>query len=450
MPPALNRTRFYRHMVGLFERFDLLVLPTAQAWPFPAEWTWPREVAGRTMDTYHRWMEVVIYATLAGLPAMSVPVGFSDAGPADGHAADRPAAGRLGRAERRRGLRRRHRRLAGTAAGHRLNAAALAPGSMPTAPARVLPVLVLAQLAGVSPWFAVNAVMPDLQRDYGWAAADVGTLTSAVQLGFIAGTLVFALLAIADRFSPRRVFLLCSLAGAACTLAGVWSAGSFQQLLLWRTATGFFLAGIYPVGMKIASQWFPQGLGAALGWLIGALVLGSASAHAVRALGAALPWTMVFYTVAARGGAGRRAALRRAARAAAAGRPGRRAALARAGQHLDRPQGARVGAGLLRPHVGAVHDVGAGAGDPGHAAGRRGAVVGRVCGAGRGRHRLHRRRLAGRGASAARAWPPGSWAPAACAACWRRGCCRPAMRCSRCGCCCGASPWPAIRRSSRR
>jgi MFS family permease len=127
----------------------------------------------------------------------------------------------------------------------------------------------------------------------------VGTLTSAVQLGFIAGTLLFALLAVADRFSPRRVFLLCSLAGAACTLAGVWSAGSFQELLLWRAATGFFLAGIYPVGMKIASQWFPQGLGSALGWLIGALVLGSASAHAVRAVGAALPWTMVFYTVAA-------------------------------------------------------------------------------------------------------------------------------------------------------
>ena len=77
---SAQRTRFYRHMVSLFERFDLLVLPSAQVWPFPAEWTWPRQVAGRTMDTYHRWMEVVIYATLAGLPAMSVPVGFSDAG----------------------------------------------------------------------------------------------------------------------------------------------------------------------------------------------------------------------------------------------------------------------------------------------------------------------------------------------------------------------------------
>jgi DHA1 family inner membrane transport protein len=170
-------------------------------------------------------------------------------------------------------------------------------GVTPT-PARVLPVIVLAQLAGTSPWFAVNAVMPELQRDFGWAAADVGTLTSAVQLGFIAGTLVFALLAIADRFSARRVFLLCSLAGAACTLAGAWSAGSFDTLLFWRALTGFFLAGIYPVGMKIASMWFPQGLGAALGWLVGALVLGSASAHAVRAAGAAWPWSSVFVTVA--------------------------------------------------------------------------------------------------------------------------------------------------------
>lgn len=93
---SLNRTRFYRHMVRLFERFDLLVLPSTQVWPFPAEWTWPREVAGRTMDTYHRWMEVVIYATLAGLPAMSVPVGFNDAGLPMGMQLIGPPLGDLG------------------------------------------------------------------------------------------------------------------------------------------------------------------------------------------------------------------------------------------------------------------------------------------------------------------------------------------------------------------
>ena len=150
-------------------------------------------------------------------------------------------------------------------------------------PRHVLPVLVLAQFAGTSLWFAVNAVMPDLQREFGWPATAVGTLTSALQAGFIAGTLVFALLAIADRFAPRRVFLVCALAGAGCTV-GAWAMVSdFGALLAWRFATGFFLAGIYPVGMKIAAQWYTRGLGPALGLLIGALVLGSASAHALRA-----------------------------------------------------------------------------------------------------------------------------------------------------------------------
>ena len=170
------------------------------------------------------------------------------------------------------------------------------PGS--PAPQRVLPVIVLAQLLGTTPWFAVNAVMPDLQREFGWEAAAVGSLSSALQLGFIAGTLVFALLALADRMPARRVFLVCTLAAAACTLGAAASASSLSAMLVWRVLTGFFLAGIYPVGMKIASQWFPQGLGAALGWLLGALVLGSASPHALRALGASWHWSSVFFAVA--------------------------------------------------------------------------------------------------------------------------------------------------------
>jgi amidase len=75
---SVERSAFARHMASLFARFDLLALPSAQVWPFPAGWTWPREVAGRAMDTYHRWLEVSIYATLAGLPAASVPAGFDD------------------------------------------------------------------------------------------------------------------------------------------------------------------------------------------------------------------------------------------------------------------------------------------------------------------------------------------------------------------------------------
>ena len=77
---SAQRTAFHQKMLALFERCDVVALPTAQVWPFAAEMRWPTHIAGREMDTYHRWMEVVIYATLAGLPCISVPVGFSSAG----------------------------------------------------------------------------------------------------------------------------------------------------------------------------------------------------------------------------------------------------------------------------------------------------------------------------------------------------------------------------------
>ena len=169
---------------------------------------------------------------------------------------------------------------------------------LPQPPRRVLPVIVLAQLVGTSSWFAVNAVMPDLQRSFGWPAGAVATLTSAVQFGFIAGALVFALLGLADRYSARRVFLVSALGSALCTVAAMQMAASLPALWAWRALTGFCLAGIYPVGMKLAALWFPRGLGAALGLLIGALVLGSASPHALRALSAGAPWTVVFEGVA--------------------------------------------------------------------------------------------------------------------------------------------------------
>ena len=74
------RSTFHTHMLGLFERFDVLALPCAQVWPFPLEQRWPKHIASREMDTYHRWMEVTLYATFAGLPAISVPAGFDTAG----------------------------------------------------------------------------------------------------------------------------------------------------------------------------------------------------------------------------------------------------------------------------------------------------------------------------------------------------------------------------------
>jgi amidase len=78
MKASVTRSQFYQHLRALFERYDFLVLPSAQVWPFDIELRWPQQIAGKAMDTYHRWMETVIYATFAGLPAMSVPSGFSE------------------------------------------------------------------------------------------------------------------------------------------------------------------------------------------------------------------------------------------------------------------------------------------------------------------------------------------------------------------------------------
>ncbi len=77
---SVERSAFYQHLLTLFERFDFLALPSAQVWPFDTELHWPAHIAGRGMDTYHRWMETVIYATLGGLPAISMPAGFGPTG----------------------------------------------------------------------------------------------------------------------------------------------------------------------------------------------------------------------------------------------------------------------------------------------------------------------------------------------------------------------------------
>ncbi|MBI5278636.1 MAG: MFS transporter [Burkholderiales bacterium] len=172
---------------------------------------------------------------------------------------------------------------------------------MRSVPRRVLPVIVFSQFAGTSLWFAANAVMPDLQRDWGLPAEAVGTLTSAVQAGFVAGTLAFALLMLADRHPPTRVFLACCVLGAVANAAAVvLGPGQWVLLLASRFAVGFLLAGIYPVGMRIAASWYREGLGVAMGVLIGALVLGTALPHGLRALGfEGMPWQAVMLGVSA-------------------------------------------------------------------------------------------------------------------------------------------------------
>jgi MFS family permease len=160
-------------------------------------------------------------------------------------------------------------------------------------------VIVLSQFAGGSLWFAGNAVLSDLQLALGLPGAALGYITSAVQLGFIAGTLAFAFFALSDIVSPRLVFFLCALAGAAANAASYALAEGLASLLVLRFATGFFLAGIYPVGMKIATGWYRDDLGKALGLLVGALVFGTAFPHLLKGLGAALPAQQVMLGVSA-------------------------------------------------------------------------------------------------------------------------------------------------------
>jgi MFS family permease len=170
---------------------------------------------------------------------------------------------------------------------------------VPSRPPWILPAIVLSQFAGTSLWFAGNAVLGDLQAAWGLAPAALGYATSAVQLGFIAGTLAFAFFAISDLVSPRIVFFLCSVLGALFNL-GVYALGEgLATLLAFRFLTGFFIAGIYPVGMKIASGWYQRDLGNALGLLVGALVVGTAFPHLLRGLGQALPWGTVLVAVSA-------------------------------------------------------------------------------------------------------------------------------------------------------
>ncbi|MEP1441687.1 MAG: MFS transporter [Hyphomicrobiales bacterium] len=159
-------------------------------------------------------------------------------------------------------------------------------------------IIVLSQFAGTSLWFSGNAILPDLEQDWGLAPEALGHITMAVQLGFIAGTLSFAVLTLADRYSPRWIYLICCLSGALVSATTVLIDENLSLFLANRFLVGFLLAGIYPVGMKIASGWFKKDLGLALGFMIGALVLGTAAPHLVRAMGEAWAWQTVILSVA--------------------------------------------------------------------------------------------------------------------------------------------------------
>lgn len=157
----------------------------------------------------------------------------------------------------------------------------------------ILPVIIISQFCCTSLWFASNGVMLDLVTNYNLSIDSLGHLTSAVQIGFITGTLLFAVFTIADRFSPSKVFFFSAILGAAFNLALIIENQTLFLLLSFRFFTGFFLAGIYPVGMKIATDYYDKGLGKSLGFLVGALVLGTALPHLLKDIMQNFPWENV-------------------------------------------------------------------------------------------------------------------------------------------------------------
>jgi len=133
--------------------------------------------------------------------------------------------------------------------------------------------IILSQFLSGSIWFAANA-----------AFQGQGFLLSGVQAGFIAGTLIFAFFNLADRFSPARLFFISSFFGSLFNSLPLLLGQEFGLVLTSRVLCGICLAGIYPVGMKIAASWYPNTLGRALGLLVGALVLASGFPYFIRVI----------------------------------------------------------------------------------------------------------------------------------------------------------------------
>lgn len=159
---------------------------------------------------------------------------------------------------------------------------------------RILIIIVFSQFCCTTLWFASNAVITQLISNFNLSDNALGHLTSAVNFGFIIGTLVYAIFNFADRFSPSRVFFVSAVIASLFNLACILEFNTLVTLLSYRFGTGFFLAGIYPVGIKIAADYSEAGLGKALGFLVGALVLGTASPHILNEFSSAFSWKLVF------------------------------------------------------------------------------------------------------------------------------------------------------------
>jgi MFS family permease len=148
---------------------------------------------------------------------------------------------------------------------------------------RLLALLTTAELLGMSLWFAASAVSPQYTALWGLSASEAGWLTTIVQLGFVVGTAVSALLNLADVVPSRRLFTAAALLGAAAN-AMLLTADGLSEALRWRFLCGVALAGVYPPAMKMIATWFRARRGMAVGTIVGALTVGKAMPYLVNAI----------------------------------------------------------------------------------------------------------------------------------------------------------------------
>src|SRR5215470_10625255 len=146
---------------------------------------------------------------------------------------------------------------------------------------RVLALLAVAELLGMSLWFSASAVVPALRTEWRLSDSAVAWLTVGVQLGFVFGTLVSAIFNLADIMRARYLFAIAAFLGALTNASFALIAPDASVGIPLRFLTGMFLARVYPPGMKIMATWFRQRRGLALGVLVGALTVGKATPHAL-------------------------------------------------------------------------------------------------------------------------------------------------------------------------
>lgn len=164
----------------------------------------------------------------------------------------------------------------------------------PASKRRNMALLVGALVLTLSVWFAGTAAVPALLAEGLITPSRAAWLTACVQLGFVFGTLVSAVFSLADRWPARWLFLGCAALAAVATLAQTLVAPAGDMALLLRFIAGAAMAGVYPVGMKLAASWAKGDLGLLIGLVVGAVTLGSALPHLLPSLVGALDWRVAY------------------------------------------------------------------------------------------------------------------------------------------------------------